>query len=99
MKLSRRVSWFLLAFGAWSWMIWITFVKNLWQDASGLAFNGAGHPTAYFWIHLLLAVTSFGLGTVIGLIGLRGIRAHASPQAAPPVAAEDSQAVPRDPVS
>ncbi|GGY27416.1 hypothetical protein GCM10010363_05080 [Streptomyces omiyaensis] len=25
MKLSRRVSWFLLAFGVWSWFIWITF--------------------------------------------------------------------------
>ncbi|GAA3073609.1 hypothetical protein GCM10017562_46720 [Streptomyces roseofulvus] len=25
MKLSRRVSWFLLAFGVWSWFMWITF--------------------------------------------------------------------------
>jgi hypothetical protein len=25
MKLSRRVSWFLVAFGVWSWWIWITF--------------------------------------------------------------------------
>ncbi|MEV0120858.1 hypothetical protein AB0I16_04755 [Streptomyces sp. NPDC050703] len=25
MKLSRPVSWFLLAFGVWSWFIWITF--------------------------------------------------------------------------
>ncbi|MEW1693925.1 hypothetical protein [Streptomyces sp. NPDC091278] len=24
-KLSRRVSWFSLAFGVWSWFIWITF--------------------------------------------------------------------------
>ncbi|UYQ63967.1 SCO4848 family membrane protein [Streptomyces peucetius] len=75
MKLSRSVSWFLLAFGVWSWFIWITFVKNLWQDASGLAFDDAGDPTGYFWVHLLLAVTSFVLGTVIGVIGLRGVRA------------------------
>lgn len=74
MKLSRRASWFLLAFGAWSWCIWITFVKNLWADASGLAFH-AGHPTAYFWIHLMLAITSFLLGTAIGWLGLRGLRA------------------------
>ncbi|KAF4410246.1 SCO4848 family membrane protein [Streptomyces lycii] len=72
--LSRRVSWFLLVFGAWSWVIWITFVKNLWKDGSGLAFDDAGDPTAYFWVHLLLAVTSFVLGTVIGVIGLRGVR-------------------------
>ena len=74
MKLSRRASWFLLAFGVWSWFIWITFVKNLWADASGLAFHH-GSPTAYFWVHLMLAVTSFVLGTAIGVLGLRGLRA------------------------
>ncbi|GAA3221506.1 hypothetical protein GCM10020256_28330 [Streptomyces thermocoprophilus] len=74
MKLSRPVSWFLLAFGVWSWIIWVTFVKNLAADGSGLAFDD-GHPTAYFWVHLLLAVVSFVLGTVIGIIGLRGLRA------------------------
>jgi hypothetical protein len=75
MLLSRRLSWFLLAFGAWSWVIWITFVKNLAQDGSGLAFDDAGDPTAYFWVHLMLAVVSFVLGTAIGVIGLRGVRA------------------------
>ena len=76
MKLSRRLSFFLLAFGVWSWVIWITFARNLWQDGSGLAFDDAGDPTAYFWVHLLLAVVSFVLGTVIGVIGLRGVRAQ-----------------------
>ncbi|GGX38865.1 hypothetical protein GCM10010515_01420 [Streptomyces fructofermentans] len=75
MKLSRPVSWFLLAFGVWSWVIWITFVKNLWKDGSGLAFDDAGDPTGYFWVHLTLAVVSFVLGTVVGAIGLRGVRA------------------------
>ncbi|MDG4534288.1 hypothetical protein [Streptomyces sp. AV19] len=73
--LSRPVSWFLLAFGVWSWFIWITFAKNLWNDGSGLAFDDAGEPTAYFWVHLALAITSFLLGTAVGLIGLRGVRA------------------------
>jgi hypothetical protein len=62
MKLSRPVSWFLLAFGVWSWVIWVTF-------------DGAGDPTAYFWVHLTLAVVSFVLGTAVGVIGLRGVRA------------------------
>ena len=75
MKLSRPVSWFLLAFGAWSWVIWVTFVKNLFQDASGLAFED-GNPTAYLWVHLILAITSFILGTAVGVIGYRGVRAH-----------------------
>nr|WP_311765232.1 hypothetical protein [Streptomyces zingiberis] len=73
--LGPRTSWFLLAFGVWSWVIWITFVKNLWGNGSGLAFDDAGEPTAYFWVHLLLAVASFLLGTAVGLVGLRGVRA------------------------
>jgi hypothetical protein len=73
-KLSRPVSWFLLAFGVWSWVIWITFVRNLVKDSSGLAFED-GDPTAYFWVHLLLAVVSFVWGTAVGAIGLRGLRA------------------------
>nr|WP_253911392.1 hypothetical protein [Streptomyces sp. CNQ-509] len=74
MYLSRRVSWFLLAFGGWSWFIWIAFIRNLWKDSSGLAFED-GDPTGYFWVHLTLAVTSFALGTAIGWLGLRGVRA------------------------
>ncbi|MGW3495089.1 SCO4848 family membrane protein [Streptomyces sp. NPDC001020] len=74
MKLSRPVSWFLTVFGAWSWVIWTTFTKNLFKDASGLAFED-GSPTAYLWVHLALAIVSFLLGTAIGVIGLRGLRA------------------------
>lgn len=73
---SGRVSWFLLAFGVWTWFVWITFVKNLWKDSSGLAFDDAGDPTGYFWVHLVLAVVSFLLGTAIGVIGWRGLRAR-----------------------
>ncbi|MFC3494688.1 SCO4848 family membrane protein [Glycomyces rhizosphaerae] len=72
MKLSRPVSVFLLAFGVWSVFIWTTFVKNLFEDVSGLAFDTAGDPTGYFWVHLTLAITSFGLGVAVGVIGLRG---------------------------
>ncbi|SDT74793.1 hypothetical protein SAMN05216371_4801 [Streptomyces sp. TLI_053] len=77
MKLSRRTSWFLTAFGVWSLFIWTTFVKNLWKDSGGQAFTGGDHsqPTAFFWVHLLLAVTSLALGLAIGTIGLRSLRA------------------------
>lgn len=74
-KLSRPISWFLLAFGAWSWFVWTNFTRNLWKDSSGMAFDDAGDPTTYFWIHLVLAVVSLVLGTAIGIIGLRGLRA------------------------
>lgn len=75
MRLNRPISWFLLLFGAWSWFVWISFVRNLLKDASGLAFDAAGDPTGYFWVHLTLAVTSFVLGTAIGVIGMRGLLA------------------------
>jgi hypothetical protein len=75
MKLSRPISVFLLAFGVWSVFIWTTFVKNLFADVSGLAFDAAGDPTPFFWVHLALAATSFGLGVAVGVIGLRGLLA------------------------
>ncbi|WP_435172655.1 SCO4848 family membrane protein [Actinacidiphila sp. bgisy145] len=95
MKLSRRVSWFLVAFGVWSWIVWTTFVKNLWKDTSGLAFHHGdhSHPTAYFWIHLALAITSTVLGTVIGVLGIRSLRTlhrtPAAPQPTPPTPSAD----------
>ncbi|WP_370946589.1 SCO4848 family membrane protein [Amycolatopsis sp. cg5] len=70
--MSRRVSLFLLAFGVWSWIIWITFVKNLWAGDRSWAADGS--PTAYFIVHFVLAVVSFALGTIIGVIGWRGFR-------------------------
>ena len=84
MKLSRRASWFLTAFGIWSIWIWVTFFKNLWADGEGLAFIHGDHsrPTAYFWIHALLALTSLVLGVIVGWIGVRSLRALRAEQAA-----------------
>ena len=79
MRISRGTSLFLLAFGVWSWIIWITFAKNLWD--SDRAWTADGSPTAYFIVHAVLTVVSFLLGTVIGIIGWRGLRAR-RPQSA-----------------
>jgi hypothetical protein len=73
MRMSRRTSLFLSAFGVWSWVIWVTFAKNLWQ--SDRAWAADGSPTAYFIVHAVLTVVSFVLGTIIGVIGLRGLQA------------------------
>ncbi|MDT7725996.1 MAG: hypothetical protein QOI21_2572 [Actinomycetota bacterium] len=64
---------FLAAFGIWSWVIWVTFAKNLWD--SDRAWAADGSPTAYFVVHAVLTVVSFVLGTIIGVIGWRGLRA------------------------
>ena len=73
MRISRGTSLFLLAFGVWSWIIWITFAKNLWE--SDRAWAPDGSPTAYFVVHAVLTVVSFVLGTAIGVLGWRGVRA------------------------
>jgi len=71
--MSRRTALFLFGFGIWSWIIWITFAKNLWASDNSWAPDGS--PTGFFVVHLLLAIVSFILGTVIGVLGWRGLRA------------------------
>lgn len=71
MKLSKRVSWFLIAFGVWSWIIWPTFLKNIWQDQR----SWHDGPTGFFLVHAVLTAVSLVLGTVIGVLGWRGWRA------------------------
>jgi hypothetical protein len=71
--LSRRTSLFLLAFTLWSWVIWITFLRNVWQDAR--SWNPSGGPTAFLTVHVVLVVASLVLGTLIGVIGWRGFMA------------------------
>ena len=35
--LTRRSAGFLLAFGVWSWIIWPTFLRNIWGDDRSFA--------------------------------------------------------------
>jgi hypothetical protein len=71
--LSRRWSLFLLAFGVWSWVIWLTFIHNIANDPRSFTGN---RPHAFFIVHLVLTVASIVLGTVIGALGVRGLRAR-----------------------
>jgi hypothetical protein len=66
---SRRVGWFLAGFGGWSWVIWPTFLRNIWHDPRSWH-DGA---TAFFAVHLALTLVSLGGGTAIGLLGVRGL--------------------------
>jgi hypothetical protein len=70
--LSRRWSMFLLAFGVWSWVIWLTFIHNIANDPRSFTGN---RPHAFFIVHLVLTVASIALGTVVGALGARGLRA------------------------
>lgn len=73
MHLSRRASWFLLAFAAWSWFIWVTLIKNI--SADPRAWGPGHHPTAFLGVHVVLAVISITFGTAIGRLGWRGLQA------------------------
>ncbi len=73
MKLSRGWSWFLVAFGVWSWIIWPTFLKNVANDDRSFTGNT---PHAFFIVHLLLTLASLALGTAVGVLGIKGLRAR-----------------------
>ncbi|HEY0871025.1 MAG TPA: hypothetical protein VGD55_11550 [Acidothermaceae bacterium] len=70
MVISKRVAWFLIAFGVWSWVIWPVFLKNIWKDSR--SWNHG--MTAFFAVHLVLTVVSLVLGTAIGVLGIRAVR-------------------------
>ena len=67
--MSRRVGWFFVAFGVWSWVIWPTFLKNIWADHRSWN-NGM---TTFFAVHVVLTIVSLALGT-IGVYGIRALR-------------------------
>ena len=72
MVLSRRWSAFLLVAGAWNWLIWPRFAKAIWDDPR--AWND-GSPTSFLTVHAVLIVTALTIGTIIGYVGVRGLRA------------------------
>ena len=65
--ITKRVAWFLIAFGVWSWIIWPTFLKNIWADPRSWHHG----MTAFFGVHLVLTIVSLLLGTGIGALGVR----------------------------
>lgn len=76
MVISRRTAWFLVAFGVWSWIIWPTFLKNIWADSR--SWNHG--MTGFFAVHLVLVVVSLTLGTIIAALGVRALRARPRPE-------------------
>jgi ABC-type polysaccharide/polyol phosphate export permease len=70
--ISKRVAWFLIAFGVWSWVIWPVFIKNIWKDSRSWHYG----MTGFFAVHLVLAVVSLALGTAIGILGIRAARSQ-----------------------
>jgi hypothetical protein len=87
--LSRPASLFLLAVGVWNWVIWPTFLRNIWADDR--SFDRG--PTAFLLVHAVLVAVSLVIGTAIGVLGWRGLRAARRDQAADRVPADPSTAL------
>jgi len=87
--LSRRASWFLLAVGVWTWLIWPRFLKAIWADDR----SWDDGPTAFFLVHAVLIGTSLAIGTAVGWLGWRGVRAGRA-RAQGPAAADQLQRQP-----
>jgi hypothetical protein len=87
MRLSRSAALFLLAFGVWTWIIWPTFIRNIWKDPRSFH-HGA---TSFLLVHVALAVVSAVAGTAIGWLGWRGMRVSAHPSPDPAEASPGRQ--------
>lgn len=93
MRLSRRASWLLIAFAIWSWIIWVTLIKNINNDPR--AWNG-NSPTGFLMVHVVLAIISLVMGTAIGWLGWKGLKGSKTPAARVGAAEEIPEKQPQD---
>ncbi len=76
MILSRNWSLFLVAAGAFNWLIWPRFALAIWDDQRAWSGEiGQSTPTAFLLVHAVLIVTAVTVGTVILVLGVRGFLA------------------------
>jgi hypothetical protein len=68
--LSRRAAGFLVAVGFWTWVIWPSFLRNIWNNAQ----SWDDGPTGFLLVHIGLVASSLAIGTAVGWIGVRGLR-------------------------
>ena len=73
MVLSRRWSAFLVLVGVWTWLIWPRFGLAIYRDDRSFA---GGSPTSFLWVHALLIGASLAIGTTVGALGVRALRAR-----------------------
>jgi hypothetical protein len=64
--ITRRWAVFLIAVGAWTWLIWPRFALAIWADDRSFS-NGT--PTAFLWVHAVLIAASLAFGTAVGVLG------------------------------
>ena len=63
--MTRRAAWTLIALGAWTLWVWITFMWIIGHQ---------DHPMGFKVVHGIIAVGSIAFGVAAARIGYRGLR-------------------------
>jgi hypothetical protein len=74
-RFSNRHAWLLIGVAIWNFFIWITFAKNL----SAAHARGEDHPAGYWVAHTVLIVVDLLIGAVLGVVGVKALRASRNP--------------------
>ena len=70
MPLSRRSALFLLAVGVFQWVVWPTFLKNIWADPRSFDHG----PTGFLIVHVVLTAVQLVLATGVLYVAWRALR-------------------------
>ncbi|MTD13781.1 hypothetical protein GIS00_07465 [Nakamurella sp. YIM 132087] len=73
MRLSRGWSVFLILAGLFNWAIWPRFAVAIWNDDRAWTGGIGSGPTGFLWVHAVLIVAAMAIGTVIAVLGIRGV--------------------------
>ena len=75
-------------------MIWPRFAVAIWNDPRSWSTGQIGHgsATGFLWVHALLIAASLAIGSIVGYLGVRGVRASYGRSAAAAVPAVTAQA-------
>ena len=74
--LTRGWSIFLVLAGLFNWAIWPRFAVAIWQDQRAWQGEiGSSTATSFLWVHAVLIGTALAVGTVVALLGVRGLLA------------------------
>ena len=72
MVLTRPLAAFLLATGAFQWLVWPGFLRVVVRDPR--AFAADGSPAAFLVVHLAIVLPALALGAGLLVLGVRAWR-------------------------
>ena len=74
--LTRGWSTFLVLAGLFNWVIWPRFAVAIWQDQRAWQGEiGSSTATSFLWVHAVLIASALAIGTVVAIVGVRGLLA------------------------